>query len=130
MKISQTLERTRTEGQVYPPGYYGYTYTDYMRDIKVYHLLPLNFIVRSLLIVRRSYQHMRLIPWDMEMNLLKRIARTAGYDAGFKDGFNNGFTIGLSTGKKSVMEAAAELVARSQKILDGKEEKTEGKQTE
>jgi len=83
------IKVTRTEGQTYPVWYYGFSYTDYYREVKVYHILPFNFFVRWFLIIRRSYQRMRLLPWDVEMRHISREAREKGYYAGYANGFKD-----------------------------------------
>ena len=49
----------RVQGTIMPPFYYGYSYTVYEADYDVWHIIPLNIIVRIVRRLKLSWDKLR-----------------------------------------------------------------------
>lgn len=46
MKISR-LMATKSDCEILPPFYYGYSYRDFYANIVYYHIIPINYVIRA-----------------------------------------------------------------------------------
>ena len=51
----ETITRTRAEGEILPPFYYGLAYKDYMRNVEIYTFMPFNWLVRFYRYLRNKW---------------------------------------------------------------------------
>ncbi len=110
MRISQ---REMCEGSLLPPWYFGLTYQSDISCHSVFHILPLNYLIRFGLLIRHCWGRLRY-----KKSWFDKRIREVGME-GFRKGFDEGFKQGEDDGKEKAMEFYYHLLA----ILTRREEK-------
>lgn len=57
----------REEGEQLPPWYYGLSYHDYCRNFDVFHVMPLNFIIRFGMFIAYKWNRFRSKPTRQDL---------------------------------------------------------------
>jgi len=86
------------------PWYLGHSYSDFMRDIEVFHVVPFNWVIKWWRMLESKWHWLRLMRYKIDRtSLLKQIrvrdiVRKRGYDKGWKMGNHIGYEQGYSLG--------------------------------
>ena len=61
--------REKTEGEMLPPFYYGYSHRDYRRDVIYFYPVPLNFIIRLFIPLKFHWDVFRSHPSRLDIQI-------------------------------------------------------------
>ncbi len=66
----------KSMGEMLPAWYYGYSYRKWDQDVIVFHIIPLNYIIRWCLYISYAWNKFRSTPGRVDRIIEKEIRKT------------------------------------------------------